>query len=154
MNYVVCAQDVKIDLMVEQEFYPQLVSYVQRMGCSYTKERTAKPGNGRVYKVLKDIHGKGGAVGELLGLFYSLEWGALKSDKDARKFYIMINPARKGKKKDADKNRKKAGQGSNSGNSGESSGYSEPGSVGGPAGDGFDAGLPIDNDLWDFPRVE
>lgn len=156
MNYVVCAHpDVQIDLMVDQEFYPQLVSYVQRMGCSYKKERTAKPGNGRVYKVLKDIHGKnGGAVGELLGLFYSLEWGSLLEGEAARKFYIMINPRGKGKKKHVGKDRKKAGQGSDGGDSGESSGYSEPGTMGGSSGDGTGAGSAADNDLWEFPRVE
>lgn len=156
MNYILCVNpNVRLDLMVEESFYPQLVSYVQRMGCTYAEERTAKPGNGRVYRVLKDIQGKtGGAVGELIGLFYSLEWNNLKDGESGRKFYMMINPRRKGKKNNAGKNRKETDQGGNGGNSGEPAGYSESGPVVGPAGDGNDAGTDGSDDLYEPPRVE
>ena len=156
MNYIVHADpNVTLDLMVEESFYPQLVSYCERMKCKYVEERTVKPVKDRNYHVLKDITGPNGAsVGELLGLFYSLEWGTLMDGETQKKFYIMINQRRKGKKKNAGKNRKEADQGSNGGDSGESSGYSEPGSVGGLVGDGTDAGTPGPDGLWELPRVE
>lgn len=156
MNYVVCANpNTSISLMVPEEFYPQLVSYVQRMGCKYAEERAAKPVNGRNYRVLKDISGpNGGAVGELLGLFYSLEWGSLVEGESQRKFYIMINPRRKGKKKNAGKNRKEADQGSNRGNPGEPAADTGSEQVDRPAGGGIDAGDAGDDDLWELPRVE
>ena len=156
MNYVVVShRSIRIDLMVDQEFFPQLVSYCQRMGCTYAEERTAKAVNGHVYRVLKDVKGpNGGALGELLGLFYSLEWGALAEGITKRKFYMMINPRRKEKKKNAGKNRKEADQGSNGGDSGEPSGNPGPGPVGGSAGDGADAGTAGDDGLWELPRVE
>ena len=156
MNYVVCANpNVTLDLMVDEEFYPQLVSYVTRMGCKYAKERTAKPIKGRKYHVLKDITGpNGGAVGELLGLFYSLEWGTLAKGESQRKFYIMINQKRKGTKKHAGKTRKENAKGSDIGTSGESSGNPGSGTVGGLAGISVDAGFTGDDDLWELPRVE
>lgn len=156
MNYVSLVHpSLHLDLMVEQEFYPQLVSYIQRMDCTYTEERELRPIRGHKYRVLKDIRGKNGAgLGELLGLFYSLEWGALTDrGEQARKFYIMVNPRRKEKRKHAGKHRKEADQGSHSGNSGEPAGYSEPGPVGGSAGNGADAGVTGADDLWESPRV-
>lgn len=156
MNYIVHADpNVSLDLMVEESFYPQLVSYFERMKCRYTEERAVKPVKDRNYRVLKDISGPNGAsVGELLGLFYSLEWGSLREGETGKKFYIMIHQRRKGKKKNAGKNRKEADQGSNGGDSGEPAGYSEQGPVGGPAGDSDDAGYPGPDDLWELPRVE
>lgn len=156
MNYVVFANpNVTLDLMVDEEFYPQLVSYCQRMGCKYAKERTAKPFKGRKYRVLKDITGpNGSAVGELLGLFYSLEWGTIVEGGTQRKFYILINQRRKGKKKNAGKNRKEVGKGSDGGDSGESSCDPGSGPVDGYSGDGVDAGSDGADDLWESPRVE
>ena len=156
MNYIVQANpNVRLDLMVEESFYPQLVSYCERMKCKYAEEHTVKPVKDRVYHVLKDISGPNGAcVGELIGLFYSLEWGNLIEGGTHKKFYIMINPRRKGKKKNAGKNRKEADQGSNGGAAGEPSGDSGSGPVGGPAGDGASAGTDGTDDLWELPRVE
>ena len=155
MNYVFCKnQNLQLDLMVEEAFYPQMVSYIQRMGCRYREERAVTPRKGRIYHVLKDITGPNdAAVGEVIGLFYSLEWGSLLRGEE-RKFYIMVNPRRKGKKKHADKNRKKADQGSNCGDRGEPAGNSGSEPLGGSAGDGPDAGVIGADDLWELPRVE
>lgn len=155
-NYILCKNPkTQLNLMIDEQFEPQLVSYIQRMGCRYAKETRTKPINGRVYSVLKDIQGpNGAAVGELIGLFYSLEWGSLMEGTD-RKFYIMISQ-RKEKKKHAQKNRKADCAGSESGNSGKSSGNSGRGEgpVDGPAGDGLD-GWPDDDDiLWEPPRID
>ena len=156
MNYVICKDPgLELDLMVEEAFYPQLVSYIQRMGCKYARERAVTPRKGRIYHVLKDLTGpNGAAVGEVIGLFYSLEWGGLLEGEEARKFYIMVRPKRKGKKKHADKNRKEPDQGSNRGDRGEPTGNSGSEPLGRPAGDGPDAGVIGADDLWEFPRVE
>lgn len=154
-NYIYCANpNLQLNLMIDEQFAPQLVSYIQRMGCTYAKEVHTKPLNGRIYTVLKDIQGKtGAAVGELIGLFYSLEWGSLTEGDTARKFYIMIGQRRK-EKKNADKTRKEVHTGSNGGDRGESSCDSGQGPVDGPVGDRFDIGAIGADDLWEFPRVE
>lgn len=154
-NYILCkAPNLQLNLMIDEQFAPQMVSYIQRMGCTYAKEAHTKPINGRIYTVLKDIQGKTGAeLGELIGLFYSLEWGSLTEGEAARKFYIMVSQKRK-EKKHASKTRKETGSGSNGGNRGESSCDPGQGPVDGSVGDGFDAGVIGANDLWELPRVE
>jgi hypothetical protein len=156
MGYVIIKNPaVQMDLMVKKQYQPQLVSYMERMGVRYANEVTGTIWEDSTEEWVKlyDISGESGkSVGELIGLFYSLEWGHLTAE-DEDKFYIMLHPARKGKRKHARKNRKETGTGSNGGDSGESSGYSEPGQVGGPAGDGYDAGDPGADDLWESPRI-
>ena len=156
MNYILSKDpSIRLDLMIDEQFAPQLVSYIERMGCKYVKEAVVKPVNGRIYRVLKDISGpNGAAVGELIGLFYSLEWGSRVEGEAARKFYMMVYPRRKEKKKHANKNRKKADQGSNGGDRGESSCDSGSGEVVGPVGDWDVVNVDCPDDLWESPRVE
>ena len=155
MNYIIQKDpSIRIDLMVEKRFLPTMVSYCQRMGCKYEKETECKPIGDRNYVVLKDISGKNGAtVGELIGLFYSLEWGTLMEGENQKKFYILIN-RRKKAKKHAGKDRKETGEGRDSGDSGESAGNPGSGTVDQPAGDGDDSGDFGVDDLWELPRVE
>ena len=155
MNYIIQKDPaVRIDLMTDKQYLPTLVSYCQRMGCKYEKEVECKPIKGREYVVLKDISGKNGAgVGELIGLFYSLEWGSLIEGETQKKFYILINRRRKAKKH-AGKNRKETGAGSDGGNSGEPAGNAESEQVVGPVGDGCDDSDFTVDDLWESPRVD
>lgn len=158
MPYIVCKHPaVRMDIVVKKEYEPQLVGYFERMGCKYEKEDPYTPMKGVEYVILRDISAANGrSIGELLGLFYSLEWGHLVEGKESDKFYIMVNPRRKkkGAKKHVQTNRPEPDQGSHSGNSGESSGNPGPGTVGGPAGDGIDAGFAADpDDLWEEPRM-
>ena len=137
MGYSICKNPgIRLDLMVEAKYYPQLVGYFQRMGCTYTEERRAEPGNGKQYAVLTDVQGKNGrAVGELIGLFYSLEWASLKDGTDD-KFYILLNPRKKGKKKNVHKNRKETDAGSNAADRGSAADDSGSEPLGGLIGDG------------------
>ena len=156
MNYILMKDNsIRLDLIVDREFLPQMVGYVTRMGCTYTEEKQIEGIKGRDYVLLRDIQGPTCAsVGELLGLFYSLEWGSVTKGGDGRKFYIMLNSRRKGRKKNADKDRKEAGKGSHCGDHGEPSGNSGSEPLGGPAGNGTYIGDPGDDDLWELPRVE
>ena len=155
MNYIICKHpSIRLDLMCDKQFLPTLVSYCQRMGCKYEKEAACKPIGEREYVVLKDISGKNGAsVGELIGLFYSLEWGTLMQGESTRKFYILIN-RRKKAKKHAGKDRKETGEGRDSRTAGEPSGNPGSGPVDQPAGNGDDPGDLGIGDLWELPRVE
>ena len=155
MNYIIHKDpSIRIDLMADKQFLPTLASYCQRMGCRYEKEIACKPIDGREYVVLRDISGRNGAaVGELIGLFYSLEWGTLIEGETRKKFYILIN-RRKKAKKHAVKDRKETGKGSGSGTGGEPAGHPGPGQVDQPAGDGDDPGDFGVDDLWELPRVE
>ena len=145
---------VRLDMMVEAEFYPQLVGYMQRMGCTYAEERKIEPGNGKQYAYLVDIQGQYGKnIGELIGLFYTLEWPALNDGKDS-KFYLILNPKKKGKKKNGCEDRKAADEGCNGTAGGESAGGTESGQMDGSAGDGDgDWADGFDIDQW-VPDVE
>ena len=151
MSYVVIKNSsIKMDLVVKKEYQPQLVSYIERMGCTYAKE-TAGEKNGFV--CLHDISAPCGRnIGELIGLFYSLEWGHLVEGLPDDKFYILLN-TRKKAKKHVHKNRKETDSGSEGGDRGEPSGNPGSEQVGGPAGDRLDAGNPVTDDLWESPRV-
>lgn len=152
MNYVVAKHpNVLVDMMVEERFYPQLIGYFQRTGCHYKKEREADPKNGKKYRVLKDVTGPGGNLGELIGLFYSLEWGNLIEGEPHGKFYIMINPRRKGKKKNVREDRKEADSGSEGGDRGESTGDAGPEQMGGSDRDWLNLGDVSFDDPGEFP---
>ena len=145
---------IKMDIMVLKEFQPQLIGYMQRMNCTYAKEEEIDPKNGKIYILLSDITSKNGKnLGELIGLYYSLEWGHLNDERDD-KFYIILNPRRKKGKKNVHKDRKETDGRSESGNGGEAAGDSGSGPVGGSAGDGINPGADDDSDLWEQPRVE
>lgn len=124
MGYVISkSPDVRINLMVKQEYQAEVVSYCTRMHCRYKKERIFEPGNGETWVTLVDVEpeeGGGRNLGELIGLFYSLEWQNLTEGKQD-KFYIVLGTKReKGRKKHARKNRQKTGQRGESGDAGES----------------------------------
>ena len=156
MNYIIQKDpSIRIDLMCEKQFLPTLVSYCQRMGCNYQKETECPPMNGAQYVVLKDISGRNdAAVGELIGLFYSLEWGSLTEGDAQKKFYILINRRRKGKKKHAGTDRKETGEGRDGGTGGEPADDSGSGQMDRPDRDGNDPGDAGFDDLWEQPRIE
>ena len=155
MNYIIHKDPaIRIDMMVDKQFLPTIASYCQRLGCKYEKEVECKPIGERQYVVLRDISGRNeAAVGELIGLFYSLEWGTLMEGETQKKFYILIN-RRKKAKKHAGRDRKETGEGRESGDSGESACNTGSGPMGEPAGDGFDPGDIGAGDLWELPRIE
>ena len=142
-RYIVCKSPVvRLDLMVKKELHAQLVSYFERTGCTYEKEDAGNPGNGEEWVCLKNIEAKRGSdIGELLGLFYALEWGNLVEGHDD-KFYIIMNAKKKGKKKHVREDRKEVDSGSDSGDSGESGEPAEPGQVAGPTGEWPDIAVP------------
>lgn len=154
-NYVLCKSPVvKLDLMVAEKYSAQLVSYIQRMGCTYASDDKTEPVKGRAYRVFHDIQQKNGHnLAELIGLFYSLEWGSLREGDEDSKFYMMLTPHRKGKgkKKHVCEDRKETDSGSDSGDRGEPAGNPEPGDVDGCSGDGIDFGDPRFDDPWEFP---
>ena len=127
MGYIVCKDPhIRIDFMVREEHQAELVGYIRRMNCEYKKEVRSDLGNGDVWVCLKDIRPAkregGGRVygkqlGELIGLFYSIEWTNLTEGKED-KYYLMLTDRRR--EKYAGKNRKKADQRSEGGDAGES----------------------------------
>lgn len=127
-RYIVSKSPViRMDLMVKKEFQPQLVSYIERTGCTYEREDYSKPIDGSEWVCLKNVQGKTGwNLGELLGLFYSLEWGS-NTEERVDKFYVILNAKKKGKKKNVCINRKEAGSGRKGGNAGETTGDIQPG---------------------------
>jgi len=112
MSYVICKEPgIQIDLMVKKKYHAQLASYVDRMGCTYKKEVTRIiKGLDEEWVTLKDVASKDGrGVGQLLGLYYSMDWQGLTEGKED-KFYILIHKVRG--KKYGRKNRKKVDSGS------------------------------------------
>lgn len=120
MSYVICKHNnVRIDLMVRKKYQAQVVSMLERMHCRYESEEECNPNPGDTWVCLKDLSGENGAyLGEALGLFYAMEWDNLIEGVN-EKYYILINPRRKEKKKDVHENRTEADPGSEGGNSGE-----------------------------------
>ena len=154
-NYILCKSPVvKLDLMVAEEFSAQLVSYMQRMGCTYESDGETEPVPGKKYRVFHDIqHRRGCNLAELIGLFYSLEWGNLVESNGQSKFYMMLTPHRKGKgkKKHVCEDRTETDSGSNGGDRGEPADPAGPEQVDGYPGDGIDTGDLSINDPWEFP---
>ena len=143
----------QVDLMVDELNYAQVVSYIQRINGTYVAERTAKPvKKGHIYHVLKDVQTGSAGVnfGELMGLIYKLA-DDVNTEDDCR-LYVMVHPKRKEKKKDAGKDRKETGEGCDGGDSGESAGYSESGTVGEPAGDGDGTRSYAPDGVWVQPN--
>ncbi len=110
--YVICREPgIEIDLMVKKRYHAQLASYVDRMGCTYKKEvdRVFK-GTDEEWVTLKNVTSENGkSIGQLLGLFYSMDWQGLTEGAED-KFYILIHRKR-GKKKNGSRNRKKVDSG-------------------------------------------
>ena len=153
-RYIVCKSPVvRLDLMVKKELHAQLVSYFERTGCTYEKEDAGNPGNGEEWVCLKNIEAKRGSdIGELLGLFYALEWGNLVEGHDD-KFYIIMNAKKKGKKKNVREDRKEADSGSESRNPGEPYKSAEPGQVAGTGREYYNAGTAGPDDPGEQPGI-
>ena len=118
MSYIISkSPDVKMNLMVLKQYLPELAGYCERTGCKYDKEVAFDPGNGEEWVTLVNVSGGNGRkLGDLIGLFYSIEWKNLIEGIED-KFYIVL--WNEGGKKYVGKNRKKAGKRSKGGNAGE-----------------------------------
>ena len=123
MSYIISKNpDIHVNLMVKKEYMPELVSYVQRVGCKYEKEVLFDPGNGEEWVTLTNVNGSNGRdLGDLIGLFYSIEWKTLTEGKHDKFYMILGTNEKKGVKNYAGKNRTKIGQRSEGGDAGESS---------------------------------
>lgn len=146
MSYVISKHpSVRINLMVKKENLAELVSYVERCGCRYKKEREIVPGNGETWVSLVDIEAENGkALGDLIGLFYSMEWKNLTEGREEK--YYMIIAERKGKKY-AGKMGPKAGKRSKGGNKGKSNASDRYNVDRGYSGDDSEPGDPGDYDI-------
>ena len=137
MPYIVCKHPVVcMDIMVLQQYWPRLVSIIQRTGCTYDRENWEELPNGDRFIILRNVEAKQGKqLGELIGLLYGLEWQAMTDESLknlSNKFYILLKPKkRKGKKHDQ-ANRQEAHTGGESGNRGESAGDIRHGEDHGP----------------------
>ena len=145
--------NVVMNLMIRKDVYPQIASSVIIGFCAYDSEETVKIGKGdnaTEWVCLKNVKSvkNGTNLGDLLTMV-----GEKTIDPGA-KIYVTFSMKRKGKKKNAGKDRKEIDQGSNSGAAGESAGNSGSGQVDGSAGDRTDIGADGANDLWESPRVE
>lgn len=139
MAYVVCKHPmIQMDLMVKKKYWPNLVSYMERCECTYESEKEYDPGNGETYVCIKDVQSiRGYGLGELIGLFYGMEWASVTGVRpEVDKFYICLNPRKRGKKDHDGENRAEADPGRKGGDSGESSGSAEHGQAAGSGGDG------------------
>lgn len=143
MAYVVCKHPVvRIDIMVPQKLWPQMIGFIKQSGCTYFKEDWIELPNERDYTVIRDIKSEHPwQLGILFGLIKTLE----SSEEYAEsKIYILIKPRKKGKKH-VQKNRKEAGAGSEGGNAG-GSGDLQPGGTAGPGESGTEFNIPgVDN---------
>ena len=146
--YIMVKDDnqTRLDLMFPKKYIAQVASLMTRYDCSYRKAQEKTLANGETVVCFKDIrkgpNGNGRTIGELLHVFYSLEWDNMVGNADPSaaedKFYIMFSPARKKRrmKKNVYKNRKEANEGSNSGIGGEPAGSAGSGEMVGTAGNG------------------
>lgn len=103
MAYIVCkAPGVCVDLMVRKEYWPKLVSHIQRCSCTYEKEVEVDLGDGNEWLCVKDIRSMYGyELGTLLGLFYGMEWDNMtKNGAKEEKYYLLINNRKREKKND------------------------------------------------------
>ena len=153
-RYIVCKSPVvRLDMMVKEEMHAQLVSYMMRTGCVYESEEKCNPGNGTKWVCLKGIEGPSGySLGELIGLFYSLEWGNLIEGHED-KFYLILNTKKKGKKKHVREDRQETDTGCESGNTGEPGVAAEPGPLAGYCGECSHAGAAGCDDPGEQPGM-
>lgn len=139
---------VRMDLMVKKEYWPKLIGAIQSCECTYKEEVETKLDDGTEWICVKDISSlRGYGLGNLIGLFYGLEWKPLSDEVEDEKFYILLS-LRKEKKKNGEQDREKVHSGSKGGTGGKSAGdirfgpNSRPGGdsnrVVGTAGDGAD----------------
>ena len=121
MSYIICKHPAcRIDLMVLENYWPQLASYVERCDCTYFKEDHVELPGGDKYVILRDVRSfKAYMVGELMKLFFKMESENPESEDGKQKFYILIKPRKKGKKI-VSEDRTETDAGSEGGDSGES----------------------------------
>ncbi len=141
---------VRIDIMILQKYWPKLVSIIERTDCRYYKEDWMELDNGQKYVILRDVKAdRPNKLGELIGLFYSLEWDSLTDtpaeNKPPEKFYILIKPRKKGRKH-VQENRTETGAGCESG-SGVGSGSDVPGKAPGAGRSGTEPFVVRANDI-------
>jgi hypothetical protein len=117
MSYIISKNDnVRLDIMIVKKYQPQLIGYMRQYGCTYDREVDWKSDKDNHYVILKDVKGEHGRdLGEVIGLFYSLEWNKLIDGSSEDKFYITLN-ARRRAKDHAGKDRKETGEGRDGGN--------------------------------------
>lgn len=146
--------DVRIDIMILQKYWPKLVSIIERTECTYYREDWLELENGRKYVALRDVKAdRPHRLGELIGLFYSLEWDSLTDTPDEtkspEKFYILIKPRKKGGKH-VQRNRQETGAGSEGG----SAGGSGPDVPGKDPGAGRSGAEPFVVGFYDIRQLE
>ena len=149
--------DVRIDIMILQKYWPKLVSIIERTECTYYREDWLELENGQKYVALRDVKAdRPHRLGELIGLFYSLEWDSLTDtpdeNKPAEKFYILIKPRKKGKKHDQ-KDRQETGAG-REGGSRIGSGPDVPGKDPGTGGSGTEPFVLRADDLRELEKFD
>lgn len=118
MSFVICKHPAaRMDIMALEQYWPQIVSFMERTHVQYEKEEHVVPeGSTDKYVVIRDLKGHcpvgGDNLGEFLGLLHAYE------KEVTGKFYIMISPRKRGKKDDESgkETRQKAGPGSEGGN--------------------------------------
>lgn len=117
---------VRIDLAVKKEYLPRLAGTFRRCECVYEREEPYEVKEKGEWVKLIDVHGdKGWKTGALMSLFFALEWSGTggKAGRGLEdKFYILVSPRRKEKKKHVRQDREEAGTGSEGGDPGESAG--------------------------------
>lgn len=158
MPYMICQHPaVQTDLMFPERYWVKIASHVVSTRCTYSEEELLDLPTGR-YIIMRDVRPVrenrqisgdicgANEVGELIGLFYAMEWDAVTDGEEGpKKFYILTKP-RKRAKKNVQKNRTKADPGRQSGNSGESDNIQQGSSAGGnqladPGPDGIQLGM-------------
>lgn len=118
MAYMICKHPaVRIDIMVPQKFWPQLVGVIQNTGCEYFKEDWMELPNGKDYILLRDVKAeKPWRIGNLMKVLSRIE---TETEDGTEKFYVLIKPRKKGKK-NVQKIRQEVYPGSEGGDAGES----------------------------------
>lgn len=147
MAYMICKHPaVRMDIMVPQKYWPQLVGVIQNTGCEYFKEDWMELPNGKDYILLRDVKAKKTYyLGNLLKALTGIEAGC---EDHEEKFYILIKPRKKGKKH-VQKIRQEVYPGSEGGNAGES-GDLQPGGTAEAGGSGTEPDIPGTDDICQF----
>lgn len=155
MAHVICKHPmVRLDLRVKKQHWPKLASMIGRCQCHYEAEFESKvDSTGEEWITLKDVQSlRGDQLGNLIGLFYSMEWDSVTEGKED-KFYIMLNMKKREKKYDHE-HREKVGPGCESRNSGKSAGDIRFGPNSGLGGNGDRACVVDADDLRGLPVLE
>ena len=144
MAYMICKHPaVRIDIMVPQKYWPQLVGVIQNTGCEYFKEDWMELPNGKDYILLRDVKAeKPWQIGNLMKVLSRIE---TETEDVTEKFYVLIKPRKKGKKH-VQKIRQEVYPGSEGGNAGES-GDLQSGGTAEAGGSGTEPDIPGADDI-------